>query len=379
MVVLIFAVLAGFIGVAIGFRADIRRRNLVLTRSAGWNLLVILDVSCVAATVWTSAVLVLSPAHLQPHSDSSFSPATFAIVAGILSLLFLWPEGRRQVQFQRPAGIVFGEWLILLGIYQLLATLVSEQLVVWSGVTQFAAIGVGAVLPIAAGCALLFAIVPGFVKGHEEHRIIDRIATHGEFVQPEYVKPTLECPFPERWQMVDAQSAELEILDFLKALVIAVKPELIVETGTFIGYSAIKMAEGVRTNGFGRIVTVEYDPVVFAKAKQNIDASGLRNWIDCRNESSLDTIIDGEIDVLFCDSDPNIREQEVRRFLPQIRPRGLVLIHDAISHFDVVRDGALRLEQEGLLSIVMLSTPRGFIIAQKRDGRAHGQDFEAQK
>jgi len=80
--------------------------------------------------------------------------------------------------------------------------------------------------------------------------------------------------------------------------------------------------------------------------------------------------IEGCIDLLFCDSDQPLREQEVRRFLPQVNPHGLVLIHDADSKTQVVREGALRLEQECLLSVVMLSTPRGLVIAQKRAGRS---------
>jgi len=169
--------------------------------------------------------------------------------------------------------------------------------------------------------------------------------------------------------MYDAQSAELEVLEFLKAIVVAEKPDLILETGTFIGHSAIKMAEGLQANGFGKIVTVEYDPVVYAKAKQNIDASGLSKWIECRNCSSLETDIDGEIDMLYSDSDINIREQEIRRFLPRLKTRGLVLVHDANSSVGVVRDAVLRLEQEGLLSVVLMSTPRGLVVAQKREGR----------
>jgi DNA-binding GntR family transcriptional regulator len=35
----------------------------------------------------------------------------------------------------------------------------------------------------------------------------------------------------------------------------------------------------------------------------------------------------------------------------------------------VVREAALRLEQEGLISVVLSSTPRGLVIAQKRAGR----------
>jgi len=115
------------------------------------------------------------------------------------------------------------------------------------------------------------------VTGHEEHRILDRIAAQGEFEQQEYVAPTPECPFPNRWKMVDAQSAELEVLEFLRSLVKTVKPEVILETGTFIGHSAINMAEALRSNGFGRIVTIEYDPAVYAKAQENIKASGLAN------------------------------------------------------------------------------------------------------
>jgi hypothetical protein len=59
----------------------------------------------------------------------------------------------------------------------------------------------------------------------------------------------------------------------------------------------------------------------------------------------------------------------VRRYLPQIRPTGVILMHDASSHMKVVRDAALKLESEGLISAVLLPTPRGLVLAQKRNGR----------
>lgn len=368
MIIWVAAVL-GVIAVYLGLRADVRRRKLLLTRSAGWTLLIALDVASVSLSIGCATALVVVSPHIHSRPDSLFSPATLGAVACAAALLFLWPEGQRQVQLQRPAGVVFAEWGILFGTYQLMAAFVFHQSLIWPSLSRFAAVGIGLVLPITAGSLLLRVIVPPFVKGHEEHRILDRIASQGEFVQSEWAGPTPECPFPERWQMLDAQSAEVDVLEFLKTLVITVKPDLVVETGTFIGHSAMKMAEGLKRNGFGRIITVEYDPLVFAKAKQQIDASGLSGWIEYRNASSLDTKIDGPIDILFSDSDPKIREQEVRRFLPQIKPRGLVLIHDASSHFTVVREAALRLEQEGLLSVVLLSTPRGLVLAQKRQGR----------
>jgi hypothetical protein len=47
----------------------------------------------------------------------------------------------------------------------------------------------------------------------------------------------------------------------------------------------------------------------------------------------------------------------------------VLVIHDASSHFKLVREAALRLEAEGLISAVLLSTPRGVVIAQRRGGR----------
>jgi predicted O-methyltransferase YrrM len=79
--------------------------------------------------------------------------------------------------------------------------------------------------------------------------------------------------------------------------------------------------------------------------------------------------IEGTIDLFFSDSDMPIREAEVKRYLPQIRPTGIILIHDASSHLKIVRDAAFKLEADGLLSCVFLPTPRGLVIAQKKAGR----------
>lgn len=284
-------------------------------------------------------------------------------MAGVLIVLFLWGEGRRQIQFQRPPGIVLGEGLVLGGVCAVLKSYVFGGL---RSVPHLTPVILFCILMILSGVTVIAIIVPSFMKGKEVQLILDRVAEQGDALQAEYTPPTLECPHPERWNMLDSKSTEVEVIEFLKSVVTTVKPQLIVETGTFLGYSTLKMAEGLKQNGFGRIVTVEYDPAIFAKAKERIDASGLGGWIECRNESSLEARVAGTIDILFSDSLMAIREQEIRRFLPQINPSGLILIHDASSHFRVVREAALRLEQEGLISVLFLPTPRGLVIAQKR-------------
>jgi predicted O-methyltransferase YrrM len=359
----IFVGVLFIVAAGITLRADLLRRRLSLGRAAGWRWLTAFDVACVAATLGFAFGLV--PEAVVNGAVPLYAQTTWDIAAAGLLAIFLWSEGRRQLQFQRPAGIVFGEWLILMGVYQLIETAVfGASPYVPHGWVALAACGA-----ILVGGAVIAVIVPRFVKRYEGLHILDRVSEQEDFIQPEYVAATPECPHPEWWQMVDSQSSELEVLDFLKSIVTTAKPRLIVETGTFIGYSAIKMAEGLKANGFGKLITIEFDPVIFAKAKQRIDASGLGDWIEYRNASSLETPIDGTIDILFSDSHLTIREQEIRRFLPQIDERGLILIHDASSYFKVVREAALRLEQEGLISVVLLSTPRGLVIAQKRAGR----------
>lgn len=190
-------------------------------------------------------------------------------------------------------------------------------------------------------------------------------------LQPEYHRATPECPEPERWSMIDSMTAEVEVLEFLATLVSTVKPRLVVETGSFLGVSTEWIARGLERNGgAGRVISCEYDPVVFAKAKTRLEGSPQASRIELRNESSLEMKVEGTIDLLFSDSDLPIREAEVKRFLPQINPNGLILMHDASSHLKQVREAALRMEAEGLISVVLLPTPRGLVVAQPRAGRS---------
>ena len=78
----------------------------------------------------------------------------------------------------------------------------------------------------------------------------------------------------------------------------------------------------------------------------------------------------GTVDLLFSDSDMPIREQEVTRFLPQMNTHGLILMHDASSHLKTVREAAFSLEQKGLLSVLLLPTPRGLVLAQPKQRSA---------
>jgi predicted O-methyltransferase YrrM len=348
---------------------DLRRRQLSFTRASKGRIFSRLDIFFPAVGLGMAAASAVKL--LLDVADGSGIHLRSPEFAGLLVycsiFAFTWREGRKQIQFQRPRGIVFAEWFILAGTFQVITSAIFRDSFPPFPRYASALFGAGAVI---IGIVVVAVIVPPFVKkGSEYHRILEHHVEQGESVQQEYAAPTPECPNPGQWKMVDSQTTELEVLDFLKVLVTTIKPSLILETGTFLGYGTIKLAEGVKANGFGRVITVEYDPVIYAKARERIEAAGLSDWVECRNESSLETQIDGTIDFYFSDSALAIREQEIRRLLPQVGKHGLIAIHDASSQFEVVREAALRMEHEGLLSVVLLSTPRGLVLAQKRAAR----------
>src|SRR5258708_12539699 len=104
----------------------------------------------------------------------------------------------------------------------------------------------------------------------------------------------------------------------------------------FLGHGTVKLAEGLKENGFGKVITIEFDPAIRARAVERFKAFGLAPWIESRLESSLHTNIAGMIDLLYSDSHFSNREPEIRRLLPPLHPPSLLLIHHASSPFKIL-------------------------------------------
>ena len=306
------------------------------------------------------------PNGLVPTTQRVHPTPIYEAIAATLIFWYLWRQGAKSLRGPRPIGEVAALYLVWMGVERFLVEFIRINPRSFFGLSNAQAASLASIL---AGIAILATVNRGFRHDKGEHRILRHFEERGDVLQPEYHRATPECPHPERWSMYDSMTAEVEVLEFLRCLVRTLKPQTVVETGTFMGISTLWIAEGLKANGFGKIITCEYDHAVFAKAKQRIEKSGLTMWIDHRNESSLETRIPGTIDLLFSDSDPPLREKEVRRFLPQMNPNGLILMHDASSHLKTVREAAFNMEQEGLISVVLMPTPRGLVIAQKRSGR----------
>ena len=310
---------------------DLRRRQITFRDVLTLPAFAVLDL---IALPLTAGMMVWSFNDVaRGRLVSNAAPALLASVCCLIGLLVLWGEGRRRLRFQRPTGVLFEEWMFGFGCSLVLIVLVSKgtawpvrHLLMYSFV------------PLFTGVVIVAIVVPPFYSKYEGLRILERVGHHAQFAQPEYTPATPECPQPELWHMADSQTTELEVLEFLKTLVKTIKPKLVLETGTFLGHGTVKLAEGIRENGFGRVITIEADPAIRANANRRFKELGLSEWIESRLESSLETTIDDTIDLFYSDSHLANREAEIRRLLPQLDPNGLLVIHDASSHFKTVRE-----------------------------------------
>ncbi len=116
----------------------------------------------------------------------------------------------------------------------------------------------------------------------------------------------------------------------LKLLVQLCRPRLILEVGTFTGYSALSMAEGLGPDG--RIVTCEIDPRAQKVAQEAFDASPHGSKIEIRMGPALDTIrrLDAEIDLSFIDADKEHYPEYYEAVLERTRPGGLLVLDNML-------------------------------------------------
>ena len=116
----------------------------------------------------------------------------------------------------------------------------------------------------------------------------------------------------------------------LKLLVQLSRPRLVLEVGTFTGYSALSMAEGLGPDG--RIVTCEIDPRAQQVAQAAFDASPFGDRIEIRMGPALDTIrsLDEPVDLSFIDADKEHYPEYYESILERTRSGGLLVLDNML-------------------------------------------------
>ena len=183
-------------------------------------------------------------------------------------------------------------------------------------------------------------------------------------ILPEKSDPSPECPEPRLWSMFDGWTAEVETVEFIYSFVRLFKPNFVVETGTWHGFTAAAIGSALKQNGKGRLVTLEVDADSVQVAREKIKTAQLEEQVTVLQQSSLTYIPQQSIDFLLLDSALEIREQEFRHFEPHLAPNAIIIFHDTSTRHQVVRQQIQSHINKGTLQGFLLNTPRGIAVFQ---------------
>jgi caffeoyl-CoA O-methyltransferase len=165
---------------------------------------------------------------------------------------------------------------------------------------------------------------------------------------------------------------------FLEALVWTARPQLVLELGTYSGYSALAMAAALPPGG--RIVTCELSGEHADFAQRHIDASPYADRIELRRGPALDTVagLEGPFDLVFIDADKPNYVNYYEAVLPKLAERGLIVADNTLWSGSVAgeedqSDAAValrafneRVRDDDRVVCVMLSVRDGITLIHRR-------------
>ena len=122
----------------------------------------------------------------------------------------------------------------------------------------------------------------------------------------------------------------------LEFLVFALGARSVLEIGTFSGYSALSMAEGLPPDG--RIVTLELDEARAEVARRWVAASPHAEKIEIIVGPALESLerLPGPFDFVFIDADKTGYLDYYEAVLPKLSPRGLIAVDNTLRHGSVL-------------------------------------------
>ncbi|MFG6148431.1 O-methyltransferase [Halobacillus sp. B23F22_1] len=127
-------------------------------------------------------------------------------------------------------------------------------------------------------------------------------------------------------------------IDFLMQLIRIHKPRKILEIGTAIGYSALRMLEAYQK---AEIITIERDSVRYEEAKKNFNTFDKEKQIHLIHGDALDVkdevVNSGLFDLIFIDAAKGKYEEFFNLYAPLLKDSGIivsdnVLFKGAVAH-----------------------------------------------
>lgn len=212
-----------------------------------------------------------------------------------------------------------------------------------------------------------------------------------QFIAPEIEQYATAASSPERPELVSLGretnlrtymprmlSGHLQgrILSLLSHLV---KPKLIVEIGTFTGYSASCLVEGLAPGG--KLLTIELNDEVIPIAKKHFENAGIADKIIQQTGDAAELIqqITEPIDLAFIDADKENYERYWDLLFPKMRSGGIIIadnvlwsgkVLDPAEKQDIETRGLISFTQKALANPdseqVLLPVRDGLLIIRKK-------------
>ena len=156
-----------------------------------------------------------------------------------------------------------------------------------------------------------------------------------------------------------------------------IKPSKILEIGTFTGYSAICMAEGLTKEG--KLITIDINEELEERVRGYFEEAGLETIIDYRIGNALDIIpeLDDKFELVFIDADKINYSRYFNLIIDKILPGSYIIIDNVLWSGKVVDENvsdkdtvAIRefndmVEKESRVDNVLLPVRDGLMILRK--------------
>lgn len=111
-----------------------------------------------------------------------------------------------------------------------------------------------------------------------------------------------------------------------------------------MGISTIYLAAALRDNGGGQLISSEIEPAKAARARANLEATGLADLVEIREGDALDTLkhVGGEVDLVLLDGAFSLYLPVLKLIEPYLTHGATILGENAFdpSYLDYVRDPA---------------------------------------
>lgn len=132
----------------------------------------------------------------------------------------------------------------------------------------------------------------------------------------------------------------------LSAISHLLKPENVLEIGTYTGYSAICLAEGLAANG--KLITIDVNPEIEAQAIHFFKEAGFENKIQLIIGDAYQVIrtLPKIFDLVFIDADKKSYDAYYELVLTHLKPGGFILVDNVLWSGKVIDEKELQSDKD---------------------------------